>query len=488
MIDISRIITEEIDAADLVLKDGEVNFKSFEIKDTLNPDIFEGDVLKPEISESLRTVYDSILDNLEAYVRESLSDVILVGSIVSYHYSSYSDIDLHFVVDMKKIGDKSLVREMLDAKRKLWNMQHNVEVAGYEVEIYFQDIDEVIESNGIYSLLDGKWIKHPDKENYVLEKDIIQRKVLDIIREIDDMCEDDTLDSGLLEDVWDRVVKSRKEFLENEGEFSEGNIIFKILRRSGHIEKLSNRIQELKDKSLSKDKNNETAMIEISEEKYKELLTEAAKNYSKRRSLKVYEGLEEDELKRRIAEDIAADLDECGLKEDNTSECGNQQELSKNFHKPAAKENVNEEDEWDALYNQIGRSQRAGGESAAKRLLEDIYNAKRVILKGKTQKDIYMIKSEPAVNKQSTDELDLDGEGVAKVEIGTEREKAYPLNSIHLTIAKGAEAEEADLLIALYGKNGEEHYGKLKLDELDIVPIKKETYTEYRIIPKRAGE
>lgn len=249
----NNIITEEIDAADKIInQDGTINFNSFSIKETLNPDIFENDKLKPEIRKYLLDIYNSIIKESVLLKKEDISDVVIVGSIVSFHYSSYSDIDFHIIIDMKKLNsDYDLVKKFLDDERRLWNIEHHVELNGYDLEIYFQDIKEKNVSNGCYSVLNDKWVKYPDKETYVFDKKELERKALNLIENIEELNNADSPDYEYANKLWNKIVKGRKEDINDNGEFSEGNILFKILRRTGHIEILKNIINVQKDKEMS---------------------------------------------------------------------------------------------------------------------------------------------------------------------------------------------------------------------------------------------
>lgn len=252
--DIKQIITEEIDDSDKILnQDGTVNFNSFEIKDTLNPDIFNSDnKLNPDIRKELMKIFNSIIDESVLIDKNDVEDVVIVGSIASYHYSSYSDIDFHIIVNMKGLNsNEELVKKFLYDERRIWNIEHHIEIDGYDVELYFQDKSEVNASNGCYSVLNDKWVKFPSKEEYTLDKELLGTKALTIIEKIDDLCNSEYQDINYAQELYDKIIQGRKEDLAQNGEFSEGNIIFKILRRSGHLEKLKDALNMLKDNKLS---------------------------------------------------------------------------------------------------------------------------------------------------------------------------------------------------------------------------------------------
>ena len=89
-------------------------------------------------------------------------DITLTGSNSNYNYNEYSDLDVHVLIDFKDINeDEKLVKKALDGPRFVWNLRHNVNLRGHDVEMYMQDKDEPHVASGLYSLKDNKWITEP---------------------------------------------------------------------------------------------------------------------------------------------------------------------------------------------------------------------------------------------------------------------------------------------------------------------------------------
>ena len=240
---VRSIVNEEISDDDRIDPYGEngINMHSFEPKETLCPELFVGQEINLDVLKRIKSVFKKAIKDIDVPLR-SIVDVILVGSIVSYHWSSYSDIDIHIVVDPSEISeDTELAMKWLDKERLLWNIQNSIEIEGYEAEIYFQSEDSENISNGVYSVLRNEWIKIPDKETFVLDKQSIEDKAMSYIYEIDNITEDEENQTpSKVKDLIRKIHKSRKEGLEEGGEFSEKNIVYKVLRRTGHIDKLHN--------------------------------------------------------------------------------------------------------------------------------------------------------------------------------------------------------------------------------------------------------
>ena len=89
-----------------------------------------------------------------------VKDYLFLGSLANYNWSKYSDIDLHILIDFKKINkDTDLVKDYFDSKKKIWNDEHeNLKIYGFQVELYIQDINEENSSGGVYSLEKNKWL------------------------------------------------------------------------------------------------------------------------------------------------------------------------------------------------------------------------------------------------------------------------------------------------------------------------------------------
>lgn len=239
----------------LETKEEEDVLSSFTMKDEMNLDIFDKDkdyVLKPEIRKSLLEVTDKFMEFLG--VQFFVHDVVFTGSLANYNWSDYSDLDLHIVIDFKESNhDLILLKEFFDSKKVVWNSSHDIEMKGFPVEIYVQDINERHESTGIYSVLKDKWIIHPQKHNIkidqkkILEKASMWMKIIDKISEEPDQ-------PGIIakvERVRNKIKRFRQTGLEQGGEFSYENLAFKFLRRNEYIKKLLDLKNEILDKNLS---------------------------------------------------------------------------------------------------------------------------------------------------------------------------------------------------------------------------------------------
>lgn len=229
---------------------------SFETQSVLNPEIWADQMMRQPVEDRLREIAEEFIENLDLPGADIL-DIILTGSLANYNWSKYSDLDVHIIVDFRKVDEnEGLVKRYFDAVRSNWNRKHDIFVKGYEVELYIQDDDEKHESDGIYSLLDGEWRVSPIPQQPALNKVLIYKKSKSLTRDID---RTSTLfNRGRYEDavatgnnIKTKIKKMRQAGLEKGGIFSPENLAFKVLRRSGYMKKLFDTVSNAYDAQQS---------------------------------------------------------------------------------------------------------------------------------------------------------------------------------------------------------------------------------------------
>lgn len=243
--DVDENVELEVNASD-------VDLSSFKKQDKLSPKLWGDDgKLDSRVRLKLLDIADDFWDFVDIKWVKPYG-IILTGSICNYNWSSYSDIDLHLIADFHEIDDKTeFVRTYLDSKKNEWNEMHSqLEIKGYKVELYVQDVGEEAESNGVYDLESNDWIKKPSHDAIKpieLNKYPIKNKAADIMTIIDDMYDalsstDDKHNIEVIGDdasyLWHKIKSMRKKSLDKHGESGNGNIVYKSLRREGYIDKL----------------------------------------------------------------------------------------------------------------------------------------------------------------------------------------------------------------------------------------------------------
>lgn len=218
--------------------------KAVVFHDQLNPKLWKDNSLLPEIRKGLLVIAKDFVDFIG--IKLPLVDVTVSGSNAAYSYTSYSDIDLHLVVESP--GSDQL-EELYDAKKNQYNTIHDIKVKGIDVELYVQPKDQVHHSLGIYSVLYNKWISEPKQEEVDIDSKDVQEKYEQYRGKIETVLKSDNI--AVVKEIWNDIKRMRKAGLEKQGEFSVENIAFKILRNEGLLEKIKNHMQSLEDKDLS---------------------------------------------------------------------------------------------------------------------------------------------------------------------------------------------------------------------------------------------
>ena len=230
---------------------------SFKVQKELNPDIWlmddEGYKMRPEIRDSLLKIVEDYEEFIDIDI--DIEDITLTGSLSNFNWSEFSDVDLHILVDFENPSE-SIEKKYLDSRRIIWNSLRDVNVKGFESEIYVQDSKEQHFASGMYSVMYNDWVVKPEEKEVVLDPHKILSKSkqwMDMIDQIEDNMERTSSNELMqtIDDLRRRLKKYRGAGLADKGEYSYENLTFKFLRRNGYIGKLIGLKNKLIDKSLT---------------------------------------------------------------------------------------------------------------------------------------------------------------------------------------------------------------------------------------------
>ena len=252
-------VLESIDRINEV-SSSDISLKSFKVQDELNPKIWVNDKLNSRVRLRLLDIVDDFIDELSVrWVKPE--DTIITGSIANYNWSKYSDIDVHIIMDFSKIyKKKEFVEDYFNSKKELWKRDHeDLTIYGFPVELYVQDKDDKLEASGVYSLDKNEWIKEPKNlddakinEVYVKEQ---AAKYMTLVDGYENELKKET-DTHKIDKIGEKVKKLldkikgvRKESLKRSGEMGSGNVIYKIIRRMGYLDKIWDIINNTYNKS-----------------------------------------------------------------------------------------------------------------------------------------------------------------------------------------------------------------------------------------------
>jgi hypothetical protein len=232
----------------------EVKFKIY--NSTLDPKIWdENIVLNPDVKVSLLKVAQDFYRNTK--LKAPIIDILFLGSTTNYNWTPTSDLDLHIIVDITKENiAPEHARQFMDGLGAGWNNSHEISIKGHPVEVYLQDQTEknstpaqARKGSTIYSLLKGVWLKTPDRQQIDIDKEKIKEKYRKIKKMVDEFVEDRDVEK--LKKLMKALKNYRNAGLEQVGEFSTENLVFKALRHTEVITKLKDAINTLYDKSVS---------------------------------------------------------------------------------------------------------------------------------------------------------------------------------------------------------------------------------------------
>lgn len=237
------------------LESDEVDLSSFKLKQNLNPKFWKDGKLDSRIRMKLLDIADDFIESLGVdWVKPK--DIIITGSLANYNWDKkYSDIDLHVLIDFSEVDErKDFVEKYFKAQKDIWNEKHGeINIYGFPVEVYVQDVNEKHTSSGVYSLESDEWYEMPDREKLATSKINISKikhmvalyatkidKLYDAYIEADGDEYKIRKINEKADMLFDIIKNERRGSLKNSNsEITTGNLIFKCLRRMNYIDKLS---------------------------------------------------------------------------------------------------------------------------------------------------------------------------------------------------------------------------------------------------------
>ena len=218
----------------------------FEQHNELNPLLWQGEDLRPEVKMALLKIAKDFVEYVE--VPFEVKDLVLTGSQLGYYYTKHSDLDLHIIVDFDTVNCDREAAELFDTKRLLYKKQYDISIHGVPVEVYIEDSNFPAVS-ATYSLGKGGWKVKPNNQPEEIDSDEIIRmsKIWGTV--IGKAIESNDLETG--RKVLKMLRNYRKLGLKQTGEHGIENLVYKTLRNSKIIENLMKMIGDLHDQSLS---------------------------------------------------------------------------------------------------------------------------------------------------------------------------------------------------------------------------------------------
>lgn len=203
--------------------------------DTLNPKLWAGNKLRPEVKKQLEVIAQDFLEEMGINDLD-VKDMTISGSNAAYSYTGHSDLDLHILVNMNDLPNSEIYKEFFNAKKSLYNDSHDITIHGVPVELYVENAAEPAVTLGEYSIMHDKWLRIPTKRRANFDQTATRlkfEKLLDIVERALQ-----TEDLVKVQKVLKKIKQYRQAGLDKGGEFGPENLAFKALRSQGWITKL----------------------------------------------------------------------------------------------------------------------------------------------------------------------------------------------------------------------------------------------------------
>lgn len=223
--------------------------EKIESHETLNPKFWQGEELKQEVEDKIKVITDRFVEYLNNRdIKIDIKDILLLGSNASYNYTDDSDLDIHIIVEPKEIAeDEELLKQLYDLAASAFNDKFNIQLKGADAEVYVELNDTNANSNGIYSINKG-WLKKPKKENVAgIELDEVE------FEKWEDRYNDLLVshDKNEIKQFIDDLYKLRKDSILKDGEYGQGNLIFKEMRNLNYIKNIKNLLDMIESEEMS---------------------------------------------------------------------------------------------------------------------------------------------------------------------------------------------------------------------------------------------
>lgn len=250
LIDERRGVVVSFDPDNIHIEESNLK-EDIEIHDTLNPLIWDGEKLKPEVEAKVREIVDKFKEAVEENeIKLEVADIYLVGSNANYNYNDESDLDIHIIADESFDCSEKHLQVIYQALKTLFNNKYDISFKGINVEVYVESKQDInVTASGIYSL-DNGWIKKPSKYDI---PEINQKAIDDELAKLTPEYED-LMGSGTIDEIDKFITKMydlRIDSISKDGEFGTGNLVFKEFRRLGYLDDLKEKKAELESKEMS---------------------------------------------------------------------------------------------------------------------------------------------------------------------------------------------------------------------------------------------
>jgi predicted nucleotidyltransferase len=272
------------------IQEENLDVSGIKVNDTLNPKFFNPEgYLDEKIKNNLLKLVEKFISHV-GIDQLHIKDIVMTGSLANYNYNEQSDVDVHILSDLKKIDDKEdILVNFFKEKKDSWANKYDITIYGHPVEMYVEDYDTAMAKDwvGMYSLVKDEWLKKPDRETKVIDYETLDKKSSDIADSIDkiiidhkDKKIDDKEALKRMEVIKDKIKAMRDKGLNQEhSEFALENLIFKVLRNNGYLDKMNDFKKEIYHDEFTINEKKTKKVLIIKESQYKTLVNKLRKHH-----------------------------------------------------------------------------------------------------------------------------------------------------------------------------------------------------------------
>lgn len=215
----------------------------------LNSKIWDKDNnLQEDIRKKLLQISKIFLKDVETPIE--IKNILLTGSLASYQWRATSDFDLHIIVNITDEECMDTALDYFDTKSKIFNKEHEIFIKGYKVEVNLKTEENVLKDKGIYDIVNKEWLALPKEPKRDIDDPEVSEHAEKIKRMIDKAIANDA-DMEELKMIRNQIKDLRTKGLEDVGEYSVGNMVFKKLRHDNYIKKLYDYKAKVENEKLS---------------------------------------------------------------------------------------------------------------------------------------------------------------------------------------------------------------------------------------------
>lgn len=205
-----------------------------------NPLFWQNSQLNEDVGERLYRLgqfyFQKLSDDMPGV---KLSDIVFIGSMADYLYTSHSDLDMNLIIDTANVHwPTKAITSYLKQNNKYWHTQ-SMTLFNYPIEI--GAYTQISTLGGIYSVLDRAWVKMPEHHVILFSKDALKKVVRAYHQDIDVLQHEyisnpKQFRCERFSEFQTALIKWRKDGLQREGLTSIENISYRLLRILGEID------------------------------------------------------------------------------------------------------------------------------------------------------------------------------------------------------------------------------------------------------------